>query len=339
MAANPLPLPIWGRQAQKRVNEFMDDSQSTYESQPRRSFNQLLESHPLYDWMLAAYQHSRRSARKIAPFIGKHKIDMSEFEPVQYRSYAEFFERRFRAGVRSFPPDPGTMGAFAEARYFAWQRVAADQRFPIKGASLDAAQILGGAELARSFAGGPVLLARLAPVDYHHVHYCDDGQTLQHAWEGHRLWTVNWHALQNKPDILFRNERRINILPTKNFGRIGLSRPALCRSDASCRFIRLTSPFTEAKRNPCSGSAVRQSSCSAKRTRGAQRRTSSKTHGRELRLSYASAMRSRDVDRLIGVVPVRLVRRMTSPTGGPVRPPRPCPDTLLRFKPTPRAPK
>jgi hypothetical protein len=45
-----------------------------------------------------------------------------------------------------------------------------------------------------------------------------------------------------------------------------------------------------------------------------------------LRLSYASAMRSRDVDRLIGVVPVRLVRRMTSPTGGPVRPPRPCPD-------------
>jgi phosphatidylserine decarboxylase len=221
MAANPLPLPVWDRQAQKRVNEFMDDSQSTYESQPRRSFNQLLESHPLYDWMLAAYQHSRRSARKIAPFIGKHKIDMSEFEPVQYRSYAEFFERRFRAGVRSFPPDPGTMGAFAEAPYFAWQRVAADQRFPIKGASLDAAQILGGAELARSFAGGPILLARLAPVDYHHVHYCDDGQTLQHAWEGHRLWTVNWHALQNKPDILFRNERRINILQTKNFGRIG----------------------------------------------------------------------------------------------------------------------
>ena len=67
--------------------------------------------------MLAAYQHSRRSARKIAPFIGKHKIDMSQFEPVQYRSYAEFFERRFRAGVRSFPPDPGTMGAFAEARW------------------------------------------------------------------------------------------------------------------------------------------------------------------------------------------------------------------------------
>jgi phosphatidylserine decarboxylase len=30
---------------------------------------------------------------------------------------------------------------------------------------------------------------------------------------------VNWHALQNQPDILFHNERQINILQTKNFGR------------------------------------------------------------------------------------------------------------------------
>jgi phosphatidylserine decarboxylase len=64
-------------------------------------------------------------------------------------------------------------------------------------------------------------LARLAPVDYHHVHYFDDGETLNHSRQGHRLWTVNWHALQNKPDITFRNERRINILQTRNFGKIG----------------------------------------------------------------------------------------------------------------------
>jgi phosphatidylserine decarboxylase len=38
---------------------------------------------------------------------------------------------------------------------------------------------------------------------------------------GGRLWTVNWHALQNKPDILFSNERRINILETRNLGRLG----------------------------------------------------------------------------------------------------------------------
>src|SRR5437868_3060326 len=72
---------------------------------------------PRNDWMLTAYQNSHRSARKIEPFIRKHNIDMLEFEPVQYRSYADFFERRFRSGVRRFPSDHDTMGAFAEARF------------------------------------------------------------------------------------------------------------------------------------------------------------------------------------------------------------------------------
>ena len=221
MAARPLPLPLWDRQAGKLVDEFMDDALSTYESRPRRSLNQWLESHPVYDWILAAYQNSRLSARKIAPFVRKHHINMDEFEPVLYRSYAEFFERRFRPGLRPFPTEPASMGAFAEARYLAWERVADEQEFPIKGHSLDATRILGSASRARDFADGPVILARLSPMDYHHVHYPDCGRTVSHDRMGGRLWTVNWHALLNKPEILFENERQISILETRNFGRIG----------------------------------------------------------------------------------------------------------------------
>jgi phosphatidylserine decarboxylase len=103
----------------------MDDSQATYETRPHSSLKNWLESEPLYDWLLAAYQHSRRSTRKIEPFIRKHKIDMSEFEPLIYRSYAEFCVRRFRPEARRFPDPPGAMGAFAEARYFAWERLEA----------------------------------------------------------------------------------------------------------------------------------------------------------------------------------------------------------------------
>ena len=66
-----------------------------------------------------------------------------------------------------------------------------------------------------------MLLVRLAPVDYHHMHYPDDGTTQDHQRLGRRLWTVNWHALQSKPDILFANERNVNILETRNFGRLG----------------------------------------------------------------------------------------------------------------------
>jgi phosphatidylserine decarboxylase len=218
--SKPLPLPVWDRRTGKLFNEWMEDSKATYESEPRRSLKQWLESEPLYDWLLAAYQHSHRSARKIEPFIREHHIDMDEFEPVIYRSYAEFFVRRFRPDVRRFPSVPGEMGAFAEARYFGWECLTADLQFPIKGYSLSAEHILGNKELARPFIGGPVILARLSPMDYHHAHYPDDGRTLEKASLGRRLWTINWHALLNQPDILFRNERQINILQTENFGRL-----------------------------------------------------------------------------------------------------------------------
>jgi phosphatidylserine decarboxylase len=199
----------------------MGDHTPTYESQPRRSITQWIKSQPLFDWLYAAYQNTRWSGRQIEPFIRKYEIDMSEFEPVEYRSFAEFFDRSFRPGVRQFPTAVEQMGAFAEARYFAWDRLQADQRFPVKGHSLCPEQILGNAERARPFIGGAVFLTRLAPVDYHHVHYCDDGSTLEHDLLGRRLWTVNWHALQNKQDILFSNERNVTILQTRQFGRLG----------------------------------------------------------------------------------------------------------------------
>jgi phosphatidylserine decarboxylase len=218
--AQPLPLPVWDRQAGKLIDEFMDDHPSTYESRPRHSLTQWLESEPLYDWLLAAYQNTRRSARQIKPFIRKHNIDMTEFKPVIYRSFAEFFDREFRPGVRTFVAGPNEMAAFAEARYFGWERLEADQQFPIKGHALSADKILGSEKRAAPFIGGPVLLARLSPMDYHHVHYPDDGTTLDIARLGRSLWTVNWHALQNQPDILLRNERQIDILETQNFGRL-----------------------------------------------------------------------------------------------------------------------
>jgi phosphatidylserine decarboxylase len=140
--AKPLPLPIWDRQRGKLVEEYSDDLKTTYEGRPRRSLYQWLESHPIYDWLVAAYQSTDRSARQIEPFIRKHRIDMSEFKPVVYRSFAEFFDREFHPGARNFPKAPGEMGAFAEARYFGWERLEAEQEFPIKGHSLSAERIL-----------------------------------------------------------------------------------------------------------------------------------------------------------------------------------------------------
>jgi hypothetical protein len=55
-----------------------------------------------------------------------------EFKPVIYRSFADFFCREFRPGVRSFPSNPGDMGAFAEARSFGWPKLIAINNFQSK---------------------------------------------------------------------------------------------------------------------------------------------------------------------------------------------------------------
>jgi phosphatidylserine decarboxylase len=220
MSGEPLPLPVWDRRAGRLFEEFMDDHPATYDTRPRRSLTQWLESSRLYDWLIAAYQNSAWSKRAIAPFIERHRIDMSEFKPVIYRSFAEFFDREFRPGRRPFPTAPGEMGAFSEARYFAWSAWSDGQEFPVKGRSLTPSRLLGGEERAAPFTGGPLLLARLSPMDYHHNHYSDDGATVERAWAGGRLWTVNWHALRHQPDILFRNHRQISILDTRHFGRV-----------------------------------------------------------------------------------------------------------------------
>jgi phosphatidylserine decarboxylase len=204
------------------ISEFMDDSSATYESQPRRSIMQWLGSSPTWDWLVAAYQNTPFSARKIEPFIRKHHIDMTEFEPGPFKTYAEFFDRKFLPGKRKFPDAPEDMGAFAEARYLGWEKHEPEMEFPIKGHSLTPEILLGKASHAETFRGGPVILARLSPMDYHHLHYVDDGETAD-CWRlGSRLWTVNTHALRNQPDILFRNERSVQVLDTAHFGRLVL---------------------------------------------------------------------------------------------------------------------
>jgi phosphatidylserine decarboxylase len=216
--SKPTPLAVFDRRTGRNFQEFMDDSPATYESRPRDARDQWLESHPLYDWLVAMWQNTPWSARKIEPFVRKHKIDMSEFEPGPYRSYAAFFDRRFRPGKRSFPTEPHEMGAFGEARYFGWRTLDLNMTFPVKGAALEAKTLLGDDARVAVFKDGPVILARLSPMDYHHLHFPDSGRVTDEARIGSRLWTINPPALRNQPDIMFRNERHIQWLQTEHFG-------------------------------------------------------------------------------------------------------------------------
>lgn len=191
-----------------------------YGTRPGQTLADRVLSRRLVSQAYGAYQSSPLSRRRIEPFIREFRIPMGEYEDPGFRSFNEFFIRRFRPGAREFVSEPGRMPAFAEARYLAYERVDPGQTFPVKGAELSPAALLGSEARARRFAGGSLLIARLCPVDYHRFHYPDDGLTLEHYLIPGAFHSVNPLALRYRGEIFSTNERQATILETRHFGKL-----------------------------------------------------------------------------------------------------------------------
>lgn len=169
------------------------------------------------------------SHRKVRPFIEKFNIPIDDYEPGtrpaldqrdSYRSFNEFFIRKFKRNKRSFVTDPNCMPAFAEARYVGFDAIDEKKHYPVKGHYLLAKDLVANEQVAKIFDGGPLLIARLCPVDYHRYHYPDSGKILDNFRIPGGYDSVNPLALKYKNQIFIKNERHVSILQTENFGRL-----------------------------------------------------------------------------------------------------------------------
>lgn len=173
--------------------------------------------------LYGVYQDTQMSASKVAPFVEKFDINLSEYTPNQaheFRSFNDFFIRRFRDGVRNFPEEKGQMGAFCEARYFGYESFDDEATIPVKGHQLRPLDLLGRRKWSPYFEGGPLVIARLCPVDYHRYHFPDKGEVLESYPVHGKYHSVNPLALKSRPDIFITNERHVSILQTENFGKL-----------------------------------------------------------------------------------------------------------------------
>lgn len=192
-----------------------------YESPVARILTPLICRAPLSK-AYGELQNSSWSRSKIAPFIKQFSIPIEDFLPETgtYKNFNDFFIRQFRVGKRQFIQNKNEMAAFAEARYFGYESMTSDQRIPVKGNFLSAESLLANAKWASTFRDGPLLLARLCPVDYHRFHFPDSGKIIE-DYRIHGLFhSVNPLALKAKPEIFIQNERHVTILDTENFGKL-----------------------------------------------------------------------------------------------------------------------
>jgi len=116
---------------------------------------------------------SRVSKAAIRPFIKKYSINTEEMaRPVKsFRTFNDFFIRKLKPGARPIATDPNTIISPADGSALVMQNIDSNTLFPTKTVDLSAAKVLGDKNLAKTFEGGTAFIIRLAPWDYHRVHF------------------------------------------------------------------------------------------------------------------------------------------------------------------------
>jgi phosphatidylserine decarboxylase len=214
---------VWDRKQERMIAEKIQDEsilRFLYGSAPGRWAANAFFSRKIFSRLYAARFTRARSVRMIERFISRYAIDAGNFEQRSYTSFNEFFARRFRPGARTFAGETFVMPAFAEGRYLAWEAAPPELAFAVKGRLFTVQALLGGEEEAAAFRNGPVIICRLAPQDYHRVHFIDSGRIIRQYRKEGPLHSVNPIALSSLAGILSTNAREITIQETAHFGRV-----------------------------------------------------------------------------------------------------------------------
>ena len=154
----------------------------------------------------------------IRPFIKSNRIDMSQFEPVAYESYNDFFSRRIREGARTVDMDPRHLISPADSKLTVLP-ITETGRFALKHTEYTVGSLLKNPALAAEFVGGWACIFRLTVDDYHRYCYAFDAEKGEHIVIPGKLHTVNPIANDFFP-IYKENAREYTLLRTKEFGEV-----------------------------------------------------------------------------------------------------------------------
>jgi len=161
------------------------------------------------------------SRAHIIPFIQSFQledsmIEMKEPDPNAYPTFNAFFAREIKESARPVdnPENDLVVSSPADCRITAFPTVDLATKYWIKGFGFTMARLLGDAATAAQFDGGSLVIARLAPQDYHRWHSPVTGTVeTVHEIPG-AYYTVNPQAI-NEPgtlDVFCENRRSVMIM-------------------------------------------------------------------------------------------------------------------------------
>jgi phosphatidylserine decarboxylase len=168
------------------------------------------------------------SAKEIAGFVRLHNLDVREVELdiSEYKTFNEFFARKLKAGARPIdtPTDHTRACSPADARMMVFQDMTVDTGKWIKGAKFTVENLLSneGKQYVSELQGGSMVIARLAPQDYHRWHVPITGKVGTPIPIAGHLYTVNPIAINHAVNVYTENKRVLIPIQSEEFGLVML---------------------------------------------------------------------------------------------------------------------
>ena len=177
-----------------------------------------------FSWYYGRKMNQRGSDFLIFKFIADYNVDATEFarSAFEFKTFNEFFHRALKPESRPIAPGADVAVLPADGRHLAFEDVDEVKGFYVKGAKFTLAELLGDPELAGRFAGGPMLISRLCPSDYHRFHFPVSGIPGEPRLIRGNLYSVNPIALRRNIQYLVRNKRFVTLIESPEFGTVAM---------------------------------------------------------------------------------------------------------------------
>ena len=178
----------------------------------------------LFSKLYGNFCDSKLSVKKINSFIKNFNIDTDIFtnDPSDFKSFNDFFIRKLTPESRPINKDKNILISPGDGRLLAYTNIDINSLIQVKGITYSLSELLEDNPIANEYAGGTCLVLRLCPVDYHRLHFIDDGIPEKSNIVNGNYYSVNPTALERIPKLYCQNKREWSIFHSENFGDVVL---------------------------------------------------------------------------------------------------------------------
>lgn len=202
------------------------------------------------------------SVAHIEPFIKSFNLEptlpeMKQPDPTKYATFNEFFAREIKEEARPIadPHDDLVVSSPADCRLTAYPTIDLATKYWIKGHGFTLEKLFGSLELAQQFDGGSLVIARLAPQDYHRWHSPVSGTITSVKEIPGAYYTVNPQAI-NEPgtlDVFCENRRSVMTIKRSSTGNTIAVVAVGAMLVGSIKYVPRVEVGAEVRRGECLG--------------------------------------------------------------------------------------